>query len=110
MWKTQRGEQDGREGESVIPMQSSWRVEDDEWTDDEDAFTTFPVEELTHRSVEREGKVYHVYAGLTDGVVTKVVTESVWDGTLRFSRGGYVDSEGRGVLVCELDEEEFGRW
>lgn len=74
--------------------------------------TVFQVkEEMKHYMVKHKtlGE-RHVYVGLCDGVLTKWVTFEDWNGKLRFTGGGYEDSNGREILVFEDDEDGWGEW
>lgn len=71
----------------------------------------FDVRQLEHRKVAKEGfGTRHVYSGMCDGVLTKWVTVSKWDGRLRFANGNYADTQGKEILVFEDDEDEWYEW
>jgi hypothetical protein len=55
---------------------------------------------------------YFVYEGTCDGIPTKWITKSKWDGRIKIKmskREGikYIDSEGKEVLVLEEDDDEY---
>ncbi|RPF82127.1 MAG: hypothetical protein CBC65_000870 [Rhodothermaceae bacterium TMED105] len=73
--------------------------------------SSFQVKELEHNVVSHQTLGNrHVYVGLCDGVLTKWVTFSAWDGKLRLVEGVYKDTKGREILVFEDDEDEWDEW
>ena len=68
----------------------------------------------TETVIEKSEGTFFVCTGRCDGILTKWITNSKWDGNLSLSfedgKMMYKDSKGQRVKVLEADEEGFNAW
>lgn len=72
--------------------------------------SSFSLRAMKQYEVPRENVTWHVYEHVVDGVATKCITKTPWDGKLHCCRGEYMDSYGCRMLVLEEDDLEWEEW